>query len=194
MFYLTVVFLGFLGVTLGNFFAVGELTFAAFGSVALYTAFAIAFIFALDAVLAFLSRRLPQKWFAPLAPFFDVGKREVKLLRFFRVPRWKHRIPEWGALTSFRKNKLASATDADYLGRFLLESNYGVVIHWANAILGFALIAIPPYYTMLGVSIPVALVNLFLSLLPTMILRYNTPALRRVYRRALRKQEREERV
>ena len=41
----------------------------------------------------------------------------------------------------------------------------------------------------LTVSIPVAAVNAILSLLPTMVLRYNTPALRNLYRRTREREE-----
>jgi hypothetical protein len=39
----------------------------------------------------------------------------------------------------------------------------------------------------LTVALPVALVNLFLNILPTLVLRYNTPKLKTLYKRLLKK-------
>lgn len=187
MFYLTVILLTFLAVAGGNF-AAGSLSLSSLGFCLLHAFLAIAAVIAIDGISAFLIRRLPQKWFAPLSPLYRVGDREIKLLRRLGVSAWKDHVPELGGFTSFHKNRLASTGDPAYLERFLLESNYGVAIHFFNAILGFALLALP-FWGRLSVSLPVAIVNFILSLLPIMILRFHTPTLRRLYRRALRKQE-----
>lgn len=153
----------------------------------LWAAAAALCAFLLDAITAFLIRRLPEGWFAPLSSAFAVGERERRLWRRLGVLRWKRAVPEWGACSGFRKNELQSATEKEYLGRFLLESNYGVVIHLVNAAVGFALLPIP-FVGGVTVGLPVALVNGFLSLLPVLILRYNTAPLRRLYTRALKKE------
>ncbi len=171
----------------GNFFAGGDLTWAAFGWEFARVGAAMAGAFAIDGLLALLIRRLPARWFAPLAPLFSVGKRELKLYRFLRLPAWKNGVPEWGGFTSFRKNRLASPSDPVYLARFLLESNYGVAIHLAGALAGFALLAVPFVNARLSVALPVACLNALFSLMPMMILRFHTPTLRRLYRRAVRR-------
>ena len=140
----------------GNFFAGGNFTWAAFGWEFARVGAAMAGAFAIDGLLALLIRRLPARWFAPLAPLFSVGKRELKLYRFLRLPAWKNGVPEWGGFTSFRKNRLASPSDPAYLARFLLESNYGVAIHLAGALAGFALLAVPFVNARLSVALPVA--------------------------------------
>jgi len=79
---------------------------------------------------------------------------------------------------------LQSPDNSAYLGRFLLESNYGVAGHVAGALLGY-LILFLPFLRPLSMALPIAVINMILSILPTMILRFNTPALRRLYRRNL---------
>jgi hypothetical protein len=41
------------------------------------------------------------------------------------------------------------------------------------------------------VAVPIATVNLFLNILPTLVLRYNTPPLKRLLEKLKKKQERE---
>jgi hypothetical protein len=79
---------------------------------------------------------------------------------------------------------------SEYIGRFLLESNYGVLGHVLGALLGF-LIMLLPFLRPLAIALPIAIVNFVLSMLPTLILRYNTPALRKIYRRNLVREQRE---
>lgn len=152
---------------------------------------ATAFVFALDALGAVLIRRLPERWFAPGKRSFEVSERERRLWRKLGVKRWTPLVPEWGGFTDFHKDRLASSTDAAYLARFLLESNYGVVIHLENALLGF-LILLLPLSRHPGVGVPVAAVNFVLSFLPVVILRYNTPPLLRLWRRSQAKEDEKE--
>ena len=171
----------------------GELTLYAAGKISLITLCGVAAAFVTDAVCAFAVRRLPERWFLPEARLFSVGKRELEIYRRIRLSRLKRWVPEWGCFTGFHKDKLRSSADTEYLARFLLESNYGVLGHVAGAVCGFALMLIPIFdpFTM---ALPIAAVNAFLSLLPTAILRSNTPALRRLYRRSLARDERSEKT
>ena len=155
--------------------------FAMLGLSLLYTASVIA----VDGILAFLIRRLPERWFSPERNAFSVCPRERRLYAALGVKRWKDYVPELGVFTGFHKNRLESATDRSYLQRFLLESNYGVVIHLSNVMLGF-LILLLPFGRSLSLALPVASVNAVLSLLPIMILRYHTPPLLRLYHRSLK--------
>ena len=188
MFYLITVIVGILLTALLDFATASrpDPTVAAWSL--LWAAAAAAAVFLLDAITAFLIRRLPEGWFAPLSSVFAVSEKERRRLRRLGVLRWKHLVPEWGACSGFRKNELQSATESAYLGRFLLESNYGVVIHLVNFAVGFLLLPIP-FVGGITVGLPVAIVNGLLSLLPVMILRYNTAPLRRLYTRALKRTE-----
>lgn len=155
--------------------------------VAISTTLGTVSVIAWDGLQAFLIRRLlPERMFSPGAPSFSVSKRERAFYRKLHVNEWKDLIPELGGFTNFHKSKFSSPSDAGYLGRFLLESNYGVAIHLANAVLGF-LILLLPWCSELAIGLPIALVNLMLSLLPVVILRFNTAPLRSLYLRSIKK-------
>ncbi len=143
-------------------------------------------VFAIDGIFAFLIRRLPEKLFCADAELFSVSKKEARMYRRLKINKWKRYVPELGGFTAFHKDKLQSTSDADYLARFILESNYGVAIHIANTITGILLFLLP-FCNSPSISIPVAAVNAVLSLLPVMILRANTPALQLLYKKSIKK-------
>ena len=76
----------------------GKAALAVFGGTVL--------VIAIDGLFAFLIRRLPEKWFAPGARLFRVGKKERDLLGKLGVKRWKHLVPELGFLSGFPKDRL----------------------------------------------------------------------------------------
>lgn len=140
--------------------------------------------FAIDGMSALIIRRLtPKKWYADGKRIFTVSKREKNFYCKLRIKEWKDKIPELGGFTSFHKDKLESVSDADYLRRFILEANFGVVIHIANALLG-ALVAFVPLCHSPLVWIPVFAVNFVLSLLPVAVLRYTSYYLLRMLKRS----------
>lgn len=145
-------------------------------------------VIALDGIAAFIVRRMPEKWFAPEAKLFTVSDKERLFYRKLKINLWKDHVPELGCFTGFHKNCIKDTSDSSYLGRFLIESNYGVVGHVAGAVFGYVIMFLPfldPYL----MGLPISAVNMVLCILPTMILRFNTPALRRLYRRSLKKEE-----
>ena len=142
-------------------------------------------VIAIDGIVAFVVRRLPETWFSPEGKLYSVSKREREFLRRTKIGVWKRFVPELGCFTGFHKDKVADPKDPAYIERFLLESNYGAVGHVLGAVLGF-LILFLPYCRPLSVGLPIAIVNFVLSMLPTCILRYNTPSLRRLLQRARR--------
>ena len=181
MLYVVVILLANLLIILGNLLCTGD--WGAWLYVCGCSVMATLCVIAVDGLTAFLIRRLPGKWFRPGLALYEVSSKERKFYRFLGVKSWKDKVPELGLFTGFHKSHLAAPKDATYLGRFLLESNYGVVIHWINALFGFLILAIPGLGG-ISCTLPVALVNFVLSLMPAMILRYNTPGLLRLYRRA----------
>ena len=188
MFYLlTVVFVSTVTIFL-NFLFRGDYQLLALAELCFITAICIVCAFSIDGILAFLIRRLPEKWFSPEARIFSVGAFERKLYRRAKIGIWKKYVPEWGCFTGFHKDKMKDAHDSEYIGRFLIESNYGVAGHLAGALAGFAIMLIPALQP-LTVALPIALANAFLSILPTMILRSNTPALRGLYKRNKKRSE-----
>ena len=188
MFYLITISSAAVLIALCNALAEGIL-WTTFGKYLLITAIGVAAVIAIDGVMAFVTRRMPERWFLPEAKLFDVGKREKNFYRKTRINTWKKHVPEWGCFTGFHKDKMRDPNDSAYLARFLLESNYGVAGHVAGALFGYLLMLIPPLYP-LTVALPVAAVNMILSLLPTMVLRFNTPGLRKLYRRSLEREKR----
>ena len=141
-------------------------------------------VIAVDGISALIIRRLtPQKWFSAERAAFAVSRGEHKLYMKMKVKKWVTLVPELGIFTGFHKDKIQSTADKEYLGRFLLEANYGVVIHLANALLGFV-IAFIPLCSAPSVWIPIFAVNFILSLMPVAILRYNSYTLRRLYLRS----------
>lgn len=140
-------------------------------------------VIAIDGAGAFAVRRLPESWF--LCENIDLGasKNERRLYRSLKINSWKEYVPELGGFTNFHKDKILSISDTEYLSRFILESNFGVVIHFINAITG-VLICFIPRISRPSIWIPVFLVNFVLSILPMMILRYNLPVLKKLYLRA----------
>lgn len=179
MFYIAVILLSNILIIMGNgFFEWNRIWYFAFSSV-----FGTLSVIAIDGITAFLIRQLPEKFFIPENSFFYVGEKERKFYRKIGIKKWKAYVPELGGFTGFHKDRLQSCNDKNYLARFILESNYGVVIHIANAVLGF-LILVLPLSSRLSIGIPVATVNFVLSLMPTAVLRFNTPPLLKLYKRA----------
>ena len=176
-------------IALCNFFADGVLMLGAFGYMMLITFAGVVAVIAVDGILAFVARRMPEKWFSPEAKLFTVAKWEHKLYRKTKINTWKKYVPELGCFTGFHKDKMREPDSSEYIGRFLLESNYGVLGHVLGAVLGF-LIMLLPFLRPLAIALPIAIVNFVLSMLPTLILRYNTPALRKIYRRNLERERR----
>ena len=70
----------------------------------------------------------------------------------------------------------------------MFESGKGVVVHIGGMILGFLVIFIFPLKYALVIGLPIAIVNVFLNILSTMVLRYNTPKLLVAFERAKRTQ------
>ena len=188
MFYLITITGSALLIALMNFIFDGVYTFLAFGELVLFTFLGVVAVIAVDGVLAFIARRLPEKWFSPEAKMFSVSEKERNFYRKTKINTWKKYVPELGCFTGFHKDKMRQPDDSAYIGRFLLESNYGVLGHVLGAVFGF-LIMLLPFLRTLSVALPIAIVNFILSMLPTMILRFNTPPLRRIYRRNLTKEQ-----
>ncbi len=146
-------------------------------------------IIAWDGLGAFLIRRaLPKSWFMPGKRIFEVSKREHKLYNKMKIKSWKDKVPELGGFTGFHKNELRSSQSAEYLERFIMETNFGVIIHLENALLGF-LICFIPLCSAPSIWIPIFCVNFVLSMLPVFILRYTCYTLNRLYKKQTQKSE-----
>lgn len=177
MFYIIVILSANLLITLFNSIGGGNPV-----KTLLLSLLATAAVIAYDGATAFLIRRLPEKWFCAENKAFNVSRMEKRIYAKLNVKKTVGLVPELGGFTNFHKDKLKSTDDADYLARFILESNYGVVIHLVNAFGGWVIGFIP--WVSGAIWIPVVFTNFILSMMPVFILRNNTPALVFLYNRA----------
>lgn len=145
---------------------------------------------AVDGLFAFICNQIPAKWVKD-KKFFDVSKKEQKFYEKLGIRSWKDKVLELGKLGGFSKSKIADPNSPEYVERFLIESYKGELDHIIGMFVGFTVIFIFPLKFAWCVGIPVAIVNVFLNLLSTMILRYNTPKLKVLHKRAMRNKERE---
>ena len=139
--------------------------------------------FALDGILAALVHRLPNRCFAVESPWYRVSKREQRLYNALRVRKWKDAVWELGGLGGFSKKNLIDPTDRAYIEQFIVECHKGVLTHRLSYFVGFLPMLCVPAPLALTVALPVATVNLILNVLPTIVLRHNTPKLLAVWRR-----------
>lgn len=142
--------------------------------------------FALDGLMAIFIRLMPDKYFSIENPYFEVSPTYKKMLSKLKVRRWKDKVWELGGLGGFSKKNLQKPKDAEYLEKFIIECNKGVVTHRLCYFLGFLAMLTVKDITPFTIALPVALVNLYLNILPTLVLKYNTPTLKNVLYRVNR--------
>lgn len=184
--YILVISISTVIIILSNFFGSGNLELNNLLHLSIDTVIGVIAVITWDGLMAFLIRRaLPMSWFSPGKKIFNVSKKEKKFYQSIKIKSWKDKIPELGGFTSFHKNELSSSNDVEYLKRFIIESNYGVVIHIENALLGFMIFLIP-MCSAPSIWIPIFAVNLVLSMLPVFVLRYVTHTLNRLYEKQIK--------
>ena len=81
---------------------------------------ALAFI--MDALVAIIIRKLPEKYFQKDKGIFHTSEKEISFYRAIGVQKWKDFIPELGGFTNFHKDKLVNPFDNEYIGRYILEA------------------------------------------------------------------------
>ncbi|CAM3571742.1 MULTISPECIES: hypothetical protein [Saccharibacillus] len=131
-------------------------------------------------------RFLPAAWYRKNDWFFAERSFEKKAYKKIRLDRWKHKLPEAGGLWKFQKKNLNEKITVDYADKFILETKYGEVGHFAMAILGFACIAVNPH-EYVGMALICAGVNVVVQIPFCLIQRYNRPRLIRLRARLARK-------
>lgn len=139
--------------------------------------------FALDGMVAILINKLPDNWFGVDNPWFRVSETEKRLYKKWKVRKWKDKIWELGGLGGFSKKNLAQPGSPAYIEKFIVECNKGVLTHRLSYPIGFLPMLLIPNICALTIALPVAMVNLFLNILPTIALRYNTPKLKTILQR-----------
>lgn len=143
---------------------------------------AVIAVVAIDGIFAFIVRWvMPKKWFTVDKSYFSVGKKKARFLEKIGIKKWKDLIPELGGFTSFHKNKISDPTNNEFVSRYIIEANYGIMCHFTGMVFGFIIMAFYPPYAF-NIALPVAVINLFMNYLSFAILRYNLPKLRVLYK------------
>ncbi len=143
--------------------------------------------FALDGLIAIVVNNLPDKWFGVNHPLFRVSDWERELYRKLRVRTWKDKIWELGGLGGFSKRNVKEPNNPRYIEKFIVECHKGMVTHRLSYPIGFFAMLTLPNICSFTIALPVALVNVYLNILPTLALRYNTPMLKAVLSRLQKK-------
>ena len=146
--------------------------------------------FAFDGSLAIMIKKMPDEWFGVDNPLYNVSNFEKELYKKLRVRLWKDKIWELGGIGGFSKKILKEPSNPAYIEKFIIECNKGVLTHRLSYPAGFLVMLTLRGTPVLSIALPVAIVNLFLNILPTLALRYNTPKLKSVLKRLKRKEER----
>ena len=143
--------------------------------------------FALDGIIAIAINKMPDCWFGVSNRLYHVTEKEKSLYKKLRVRFWKDKIWELGGLGGFSKKELKEPDNQKYIEKFIIECNKGVLTHRLSYPIGFLAMLTLSDPCSLTIALPVAVVNLFLNILPTMALRYNTPMLKNILLRMERK-------
>jgi hypothetical protein len=143
--------------------------------------------FAIDGTLAFLINKMPNAWFGADNVLYNVSEAEKKLYKKLRVKFWKDKVWELGGLGGFSKKHCTDPSNPEYIERFIIECNKGVLTHRLSYPAGFLAMLTLPGVCALTIALPVAIVNVYLNILPTLALRYNTPKLKLILERLRRK-------
>ncbi len=183
MLYLIIILTCMAIITLLDYFTAAEYLGLSILEIALGVTIAVLAIIIIDLIFAFVVRRcLPKKWFGKDKARYQAGKKERIFYEKLGIKKWKDKVLELGALSNFRKNKISEPNNNAYIERYIIEANYGIVVHVVDIIFGFIVIFIYPIKVFLYFGFPVAFVNAVLNLLPLMILRYNLPKLHALYK------------
>ena len=143
--------------------------------------------FALDGLIAILIRVTPDRYFDVDNPYFAVSEKSQALYKRLQVRRWKDKVWELGGLGGFSKKSLKEPTNPKYIEKFIIECNKGVVTHRLSYPIGFLAMMTVDGLCAVTIALPIAVVNVFLNVLPTLVLRYNTPLLQRLLARMNKK-------
>lgn len=104
-------------------------------------------------------------------------KFELKIYSFLGVKKWKEKIPEAGFLSGFKKDKIYDPYDKDYLTKFLQENCIAEVLHLISAFWSFiAIIFIIPQIS-ITISVPIAIMNFIIHIMPVLVQRFMRPRL-----------------
>ncbi len=154
---------------------------------ALLAPFAVnAYVLVLLGLLAILLRFFPKGLWNYRSTIFKVNQSQIKFLRSIKIQKWKDKIPEMGWTGGFEKKNIKSV-EVKYLNKFLQETCLAEILHLLAGILGFTVLFIFPVRD-LYFSLPIAIVNLILHILPCLIQRYTRFRMVPIYEHLSKKQ------
>ena len=130
---------------------------------------------------------MPDRWFGVSNRLYHVTQKEKALYKKLKVRLWKDKVWELGGLGGFSKKKLKEPDNPKYIEKFIIECNKGVLTHRLSYPIGFLAMLTLSSTCAFTIAFPVAIVNLFLNILPTIALRYNTQMLKAILTRMERK-------
>lgn len=158
-------------------------------SIFLTTIISIIIVYLIDLVVSAIVMFLPKKIFNAKNKTFKVFPWEKNFYEKLKIRAWKDLIPIGkGPLgLGLRKDRLIEKNNLDYLNRFLTESCRAETMHFYSIFLGFLVVFLSKGY--LSITLPVALVNAFLQILPFMVQRYLRPKLLKALIRAEKNQD-----
>ena len=139
--------------------------------------------FALDGLIAIIINKISDRFFGVNNPLYNVSGFERKLYKKLKVRTWKDKLWELGGLGGFSKKNLATPNSPEYIEKFIIECNKGVLTLRLSYPIGFLPMLLIPNVCAYSIALPIAVVNLFLNILPTLALRYNTPKLHAMLKR-----------
>lgn len=139
--------------------------------------------FAFDGMIALVINEMPDRWFDTEKPFFCTTEAEKRVYKKLNVRQWKDKVWDLGGLGGFSKKKLTDPKDPKHIEKFIIECNKGILIHRLSYPVGFLAMLTLFDICSLTIALPIATVNLYLNILPTIVLRYNTPKLKATLKR-----------
>ena len=112
--------------------------------VILSAVFSVAMLFAIDGLIAIAIKLTPDHRYGIDSRYFDVSKRETELYVKLGVRKWKDRVWELGGVGGFSKKELIHPDSAEYIEKFIIECNKGVVTHRLSYPAGFLIMLMLP--------------------------------------------------
>ena len=85
--------------------------------------------FLLDLVCATVVHFMKNTWFDDKHRIFQVSKREKKFYEKLGIKSWKDKVWELGGMGGFSKSKMTDPNNPEYLWRFIIENNKGILVH-----------------------------------------------------------------
>ena len=191
MFYIITILVCMTIIVLVNVFVLPSIANVMFYEIIFWTIMTTLSAITIDALFAIIVRKFfPEKWFTIEKKGFCASKKESRFYEKIGIKFWKDKVIELGCFANFRKNKIANPNDLAYIERYIIEANFGIVVHILGVIFGLATMFCCPISLWIRVGLPVTIVNTILNGLPILILRYNLPKLHTLYKFNLKKQQR----